>query len=470
MKEIKPINFHLIEINFQYKNELITIKSEPFKTLENAIIKALKKMINVPTSDLHCFYLGIDITRNKNKRVGDLFYRSEKVNIKLKPKDKKEDKFSLSLSSDKYKYINKSSLSISSKNMEENNSLKELITKNKKEIKPPSIDAYNNLKKNIISSISKNLKKNKKIMFLEEKNNFISPLISDNRRALPPLIKSIFNSSKTSNKFLCKCGKNKIANYCKDCKILQCNNCINNEKHKNHSIIHLNEYNYVQDIINYGKNAQEDIINNLNINKTLLEKVNIMPINSLLNEKEKTIQKYQKMLDKYSIIVNKIEKYLYKKENEERFKLEINNYNKVLNKVSNEVKDYMNNVKNKNININNLEMILNDLNSKEEMIYYFNKDMLKYYLINEINIKIKSTMKSIEKIIDDLNCKDNCFNLGNKYYDELINMKIIERPKIKKEEKDKRKSIIIGGYEISKNALSKRRRSIFSVQNKQDNE
>ena len=175
MKEIKPIYFHLIEINFQYKNEIITIKSEPFKSLENAKKKALKKMINIPESDLHCFYLGIDITGNKNKRIGDLFYRSEKVNIRLKSSEKKKDKFNLSLSSDKYKFINKSSsFMLSSKNIKDNNTFKLLIPKEQKEENSPRIDEYNSMKKNLLSSISKNLKKNNRMRFLEEKKIFFS--------------------------------------------------------------------------------------------------------------------------------------------------------------------------------------------------------------------------------------------------------------------------------------------------------
>ena len=469
MKRIKKIDFKYIQINFQYKNELITIKSEPFITLENAMIKALKKMINIPKSDLHCFYLGLDITKNKDKKIGDLFYHCEKVNIKLQSKDKTNNKCNisnLSLSFDKNK--NESYILNSTKAIQ--NKTKTLIIKDKKKIKlKPQINVYDKFKKNTISSISRNLKKNNEFqIFFEDKNKSVS----NDEKILPQINKpTLFNASKAEdNNYLCKCNKNKISNYCKNCKMLICNNCLNNEKHKNHSMIHLNEYNYINDIINYGNNIINEIINNINIHKTLIEKLNFIPLNTLINEKEKIIKKFQIMIDKYNLIVNKIENYLYNKQEEERFKLEFFSNNKLLTKISKEIKDYMNNIKIANLNFNNLEIIMNELNSKEDMLKYFNKNIFKYHIINEINIKIKSSIKSFERIIDELNNKNNIFNLDKKYYEELTNMKIIETPKIKKEIKDPRISIIIGGVERRKSTIIKRRKRIFSIINPEEEE
>jgi hypothetical protein len=84
MKEIKKILLEYKEINFQYGEELITIKSEPFKTLENIKMKAVKRMSNTPPNNIHLFYLGLDITKNIRKRVGDLFTHCKKITIKLK--------------------------------------------------------------------------------------------------------------------------------------------------------------------------------------------------------------------------------------------------------------------------------------------------------------------------------------------------------------------------------------------------
>ena len=75
----------------------------------------------------------------------------------------------------------------------------------------------------------------------------------------------------------------------------------------------------------------------------------------------------------------------------------------------------------------------------------------------------------MEKIINGLNNKDNPFNLDNKYYDELIKMKIIESKK-KEIKKEERESIIIGGHEISKNILTKRRGNIYGIVKEKEKE
>ena len=96
---------------------------------------------------------------------------------------------------------------------------------------------------------------------------------------------------------------------------------------------------------------------------------------------------------------------------------------------------------------------------------------MKYHIINEINIKIKSSIKLIEKEIEELVGKEIPFNLNNQFYEELINMKIIELPKKEEdEEKDNRISIVIGGHEVSQSILNKRRKNIFSLYKEKEKE
>ena len=96
---------------------------------------------------------------------------------------------------------------------------------------------------------------------------------------------------------------------------------------------------------------------------------------------------------------------------------------------------------------------------------------MKYHIINEINTKIKSSIKLIEKEIEELVGKEIPFNLNNQFYEELINMKIIELPKKEEDtEKDKRISIVIGGHEISQSILNKRRKNIFSLYKEKEKE
>ena len=105
------------------------------------------------------------------------------------------------------------------------------------------------------------------------------------------------------------------------------------------------------------------------------------------------------------------------------------------------------------------------------MISAFNKEILKYQIIHEINTKIKSSIKLFEKELEELVGKEIPFNLSNQCYEELINMKIIELPKKEEdEEKDQRISIVIGGREVSQSILNKRRKNIFSLYKEKEKE
>lgn len=467
MKEIKKILLEYKEINFQYGDELITIKSEPFKTLENIKMKAIKRMSNIPPNNIHLFYLGLDITKNIRKRVGDLFTHCKKITIKLKSI---ENSNNTSLSIDKTNKsnsltkTNKINLMTTQKtnniNINKKLKIKSLIIKDNKF---PSL--YSNYTKNYVFN---GLKKHK---VLENKNESSSFFHNNSQKVFPVLNKSIFDNTKREEKFYCKCKKNIISYYCRNCKLLICNNCKANEKHKNHLMANLNSDKYLEDIINYGNSIQKEIIDTINIHKTLLEKLDILSYSSLSKEKEEFMDKYQKMIDKYVNISNKVEKYLNNKENEEIIKLKIESYNELLLKLNNEINNLMTNAKFKKINFNNLENILNEINNKEELISIFNKEILKYHIINEINTKIKSSIKLIEKEIEELVGKEIPFNLNNQFYEELINMKIIELPKKEEDtEKDKRISIVIGGHEISQSILNKRRKNIFSLYKEKEKE
>ena len=131
----------------------------------------------------------------------------------------------------------------------------------------------------------------------------------------------------------------------------------------------------------------------------------------------------------------------------------------------------MTNAKLKKIDFNMLENIFNDISNKEELISIFNKEILKYHIIHEINTKIKSSINLIKKEIEELLGKEVPFNLSNNFYEELINMKIIEmHKKEENEEKDNRTSIIIGGHEVRQSILNKRRKNIFSLYKEKEKE
>ena len=82
-KILKRIDLGNKELNFEFKNQYITIKSESYRTLEYIKERAIKRMTQVP-KDVHCFYLGRDLSTQESKKIGDLFNRKEKVTIILK--------------------------------------------------------------------------------------------------------------------------------------------------------------------------------------------------------------------------------------------------------------------------------------------------------------------------------------------------------------------------------------------------
>ena len=462
MKELKQNFLKSFEINIQYENELISIKSEPFKTLENILIKALKKMLNNPPNNIHCFYLGVDITKNKSKKIGDLFNHTKKVNLKLKPienaiKSKTNENLFISTDKNKSYSLDKQNVTIFKRNYNNND--------NKRLIKIKSLIIKNNKYPSIYSYYTKN----SKIIFNPINKFENNSLIQNESQGFPVINKSFLNNSKEKDiKYLCKCKKLKISYYCRTCKMVLCNNCKNNEKHKNHLMIFINTDDIIKSIIEYGNNIQNEIINIINVHKTLLEKSEIISFEIFAREKKNIIEKYQKMIENYILISNKIDNYL-KKENKEVMKLKVESYNELLKKLNKEINDLMQKTQNQQINFNSLKYIFYEISSKEDMISIFGQDILKYHLINDINTKLKSSIKVIEKTMEDLINKNNPFNLDSKYYDELVNMKIIELPK-RVNNKNKEKTIIIGGHEISQAILTKRRKNIFSLYKEKEKE
>ena len=225
-------------------------------------MKAIKKMINIPKNDLYCFYLGIDISKHKDKKIGDLFSHCDKVTIKLNSKEKKHNNYYLlnNNSNSKNKHQDKSKMN----NNFELTNISAIHPTNKLNIKTLIIKDKNSINSE---------RKKEEILFKNKINNFFTlkdkDKDKDKQSTLPMINKSFFSISKDNyndDKYICNCNKNKIFNYCKNCQMLLCNDCKSNEKHHNHIMIQLSDDNYIQDIIDYATNIQKDIINNIIIN------------------------------------------------------------------------------------------------------------------------------------------------------------------------------------------------------------
>lgn len=433
MKIIKKIDFKCFEINLEYKEQLITIKAEPYKTIEYIKEKSMNKFMDLP-SDIRYYYLGKDITECGSEKIGDYFKNREKVTIKLIP-------------SNNYHHHNNnspSSSNIINKKNNYNNLLKyssqknlhseSTINKNMKEIKIIKLIGEQNKQNNNdeINKIKlhKSYTKLPRLQKVILNNNLIKSKIMPNKTIKDMNMKDI--------EWLCNCGKHKISEYCRNCKKFICLECRSEQKHKNHLSIHLNLHNVEENVKNYGKLIQEDILNKIEMNRNIFSNNEILEDSILVNRKERILHKYGEVIKIYQKIMSGVNNKL-KAEDKERTTLVINAYNDLsqkMNKQLFELLDKLNNnyIKcNRKIMFNDLRSFFDEINSKEETLSFLGKDIIKYHLKHEINTKLKSSFDKIDRALDEINDEKNPFNLDNKYYEELVKMDIIKLPKKSKE-------------------------------------
>ena len=418
MKTIKKINFGSIEINFQYEEQIFTIKAEPYKTLSEIKEKAIRKMLCVPYN-VSCFYSNIDLTNEENKKIGDLFNHKEKVTIKLKQKD---SNFILT----KSQSLNKKLLINNFKNII-NNQNNNNINNNFFVPKIKKID-NNILKNNIIFSNSNSFRLPK------TENSRLTRNKSDGVLGVLPTVKRKNNFILGKNINFCQRKKHQISDYCRTCRQFICNDCkLNNEKHKNHLAIRINLENLENNINLYGNLIQTDIKNLIELNKKVLKnQKEIIDVDIFEKHKESMNTKYQEVIDNYSNIMKRIKKYL-DKENEGKVKLLVSAYNSSSVKIHKEIYDLIENLKTKyndknqrEFKFSELEYYLNEINKKESTLAFFKRDIIKYHLTNEINDKLKNSFDKINNILDEIISDENPFNLDSKYYPELVKMKIVK--------------------------------------------
>ena len=437
MKEIKLFSLKNIEITFQYLSQCVTLHCELYKTLKEAKIKEINKMIEVPIY-AYCTYLGVNLSNDENKKIGDIFNHKEKVLIKLKLPDLiPKTKYSFQEKSRQNKLNNIRYYNSKNDNTNDSNTFfssnNTNITNNINNFSPPKLE--------IPIKLMKKPKKVKIINRVPLAKNFINILSSKNSKSqdiiffknkdksLPPIQNSEFQTPNNYKKIekLCGCKKYPISEYCRTCGKFICNECRISDKHKGHLNIHLNIFNLKQNILSYAQLLQKDIMGTLELNKNI--KYNSVDESMNYNSKKDIIdEKYEKAIEKYFQVINIINNYIEKLD-KERIKLQIDAYNKNSIKIQKEINDLMEkfkNNKNKELNLNYLEYFFKEINSREEMLLFLQKDIIKYHLVNEINIKMKSSMKKIEKILNEINNKSNPFNLNDKYKSEFSNMKIIK--------------------------------------------
>ena len=404
MKTFKKSDIDFILINFEYKNQIITIKAEPYRTLEYILERAINKMnkiIQLP-DNVSFFFLGKELNYKKSEKIGNVFNHREKVTIKIKASSTTNNK-ETNPERNNLRLFNNNNIINKKNNIYLLNTKKIIFPKITKEIKLPLINKEN---------INEEKDKEK-----EKENEIENP---------------------------CNCGRLSISEYCRNCRKFICLKCKTELKHKNHLTIHLNLLNLGENVKNYGKILQDNIQKKIEINRNIFSKSETLDEVMIINRKQQILQKYKEAIQNYQNIINKI-KLKLESEDKERASLVINSYNeysmnimKQLNDLNKKLdKNFVNN--NKKLTFNDLRSFLDEINSKEESLNFFGKDVLKYHLKGEINTKMESSINKIDIILNQMCDEDTPFNLDNKYLEELYKLDIL---KINNEKKDKDKETI----------------------------
>ena len=403
MKTFKNNNLDYIEIKFEYKNQIVTIKAEPYRTidyiLEKAIIK-MNKIIQLP-NNISFYFLGKELNYKNSEKIGNIFNHREKVTIKMKTSSKDKD-----ISIKNNNIINQKN------NIYLLNSKKLIFPKTSNEIKLPLIT-------------KENFKEKEKIKKEKEKE------------------KEKENEIEIENP--CNCGRLSITEYCRNCRKFICLKCKTELKHKNHLSMHLNMINLGENVKYYGKMLQDDIQKKIEINRNIFSKNEILDESMIINRKQKILQKYKEAIENYQNILLQIKTNL-KSEDQERASLVINAYKEYSKNITKQLNDLEQKLNknfincNKKLTFNDLRSFLDEINSKEESLNFFGKDLIKYHLRGEINTKMESSINKIDLILNKMCDEDSPFNLDNKFLEELGKLDITEINTDKKEkEKEKEK-------------------------------
>ena len=386
------------EIKFEYKNQSIVIKAEPFRTLdyicENAIIK-MNKIILIP-NNIKFYYLGKELNLKNSDKIGNIFNHKEKVTIKLKNQSENENELIIP----KNNIINKKN------NIYLLNSRKLIFPKISEEIKLP-----------LIKKISGNKEKDK-----DKEENSEKEIIKEENKIENP----------------CSCERLSISEYCRNCRKFICIKCKSEIKHKNHLTLNLNMINISENVKHYGKILQNDIQKKIDINRNIFTQNEVLDEAMIINRKQIIYQKYKIGVANYKNTLNKIIAKL-SLENKEKTSIKINAYNDYSKNIIKQLKDiekklqknYIN--ENKKITFNDLRAFFDEINSKEESLNFFGKEVTKYQLKEEINTKMISSLDKIERLLNELCNEDSPFNLDNKYLQELSKLDIIKINQEKKE-------------------------------------
>jgi hypothetical protein len=285
-----------VELKFDYKSHIVTVKTNPFKTLEE-IKKIAIKRLNILNNNIvnqeqvYCYYLGRNLMEYEKQKIYELFSNREKITIKL-VSPKKNLSMDIKNSTAMYKNIAKKTLKISN-------------TPNPSPIKGRNFFTNFIKNTNIFSSgfntIGRIKKDKDSVIYqlfterLKNKKSLLPMINSRNFRETSTVSKKILRTEIDDNLFIpsnkdqynlidgigvicSKCNESYINEYCRTCNEFFCSDCKEINEHKNHLTIYLDKPDLTDNINFYGNLVQTDIEENINNNNELLSKDKIINI------------------------------------------------------------------------------------------------------------------------------------------------------------------------------------------------
>ncbi len=110
----------------------------------------------------------------------------------------------------------------------------------------------------------------------------------------------------------------------------------------------------------------------------------------------------------------------------------IQNFADGANKINEEINKLLNNINSKTkkkFDFNELKSYFDTINNNEVKVSELNRELIKYHLCSEINVKLNFIYNKLDKFINDAADIKKLFYLEPKYYNELIRLINIDKNK-----------------------------------------
>lgn len=440
--KLKEQDFKYIKINFEFQDKIVMIPAEPYKTFSEIKQKALNKFMEVP-NNIHFYYLGIDLCKNEEEKIGTIFNHKEQVTILLRlPKLKLKSNYKGDISSSENngnKYHEspetKKKLTLLNSQFIPLNNIKKLynlkVIKNlDSDKKNYNISSFNSRNKNRFKLVNSSSMPN---LYSRKSNN---NLINNTNRTKRIYNNIEFNLNNFNNLAFCEVHKYRVSEYCRTCKKFICHECRLTQEHKNHLTIRLNFNNLEESIKLYTMLVITNEKRNLEIiNKNALSEGDAIIDKDTLNKKKDSVNdECNKIIKNYNSLLKKIENKI-SKDTKSYKTIVINTFSDIALKISKQINEILNKLddvmtkRGKKLSVDELHYFFNEISKKEETLDLIGDSTIKYLISWEINRKIENTFDKIENTLDEIINEENIFNLEHKYNKEIMKINLVQSNK-----------------------------------------